>query len=136
MTDQEIPRNRKKKFRWGVTVLVLLLLATGACSAYFYHAYRKAVVDNPASQQRTIVEQVNSLVVVPTEEPQIATVKDASKLTLTSAALAQKAKNGDVLLVYNKAGQIVVYRPAAKKIVNMLTIQPSSNGNDTTAKKP
>ncbi len=117
-------------------MLVLLLLATGACSAYFYHAYRKAVVDNPASQQRTIVEQVNSLVVVPTEEPQIATVKDASKLTLTSAALAQKAKNGDVLLVYNKAGQIVVYRPAAKKIVNMLTIQPSSNGNDTTAKKP
>ncbi len=64
---------------------------------------------------------VSSLVVTPSETPEIATIKDASKLT--NSALAQKAQNGDVLLIYGKTSQIIVYRPALKKIVDMLTIQ-------------
>jgi len=101
--------------------LIVLLVVTASLSAVFYHAYRHALAANPTRQQQSISTAVSSLVVTPSETPEIATIKDASKLT--NSALAQKAQNGDVLLIYGKTSQIIVYRPTLKKIVDMLTIQ-------------
>ena len=122
---------RTKPRRIGLVLFGVLLVGALACTVYFYKAYRKAVAANPMTQQQSLVSQLNSLVIAPSEQPQIATVKDASKLT--SSVLASKTKNGDVLFVYNKAGEIIVYRPSVHKVVNMLTVQASGQDSSDTA---
>lgn len=117
MTDQ--PKKRIG-LRTSTIILSVLLLAVAGFGAYSFHAWRRAVADNPVTTQNGITKAVNSIVVTPHETPQIATVKNAAKLT---ASLSRIVNNGDVLLIYNKADRIIVYRPAVHKIVDMLTVQ-------------
>src|SRR5262245_22767820 len=118
MTSDDTNLPKRKALHKMPIVLTLLLLAAAASSAYFFHQYREAVADNPGAQQRTITQKVGSLVITPKEQAQLATVKDASRLT--SSALASRTQNGDILLVYGKSGRIIIYRPSLQKVVDML----------------
>ena len=120
---------RKIRLLLGIS-LVIITAALVGFGLYSFHAWRSAVASNPATAQQAIIKSVNDLAITPNESPQIATIKDASKLT--SGALAHAAKNGDVLLIYNKANRIIVYRPSTHKLVDILSIQPQPQTTTNT----
>ncbi len=115
---------KRKTSRTGVVLLFIFIIILASFGAYSFSAWRKAVADNPLTAQHNVIQTVNRLAVTPNETPQVATVKDASKLT--AGALASVTKNGDVLLIYSKSSRIVVYRPSAHKVVDILSVQAAS----------
>jgi len=121
-----------KQKLWSRLIIALVVVALLVAVAFFYHKYKTAVAANPATQQNSIISQVDSLAVTPSEQPQVAMVKDAAKLT--SGVLAEKAENGDAILVYNKSDFIILYRPSERKIVDMLTVQAPTTASQTTKK--
>lgn len=81
--------------------------------------------------------EVGQLVVLPTDEtPSIATVADATKLKQQSTGF-ENAQNGDKLLIYTQAKQIIVYRPSSKKVVSIvqITLGQTTPTTGTTQKK-
>jgi hypothetical protein len=123
-TDTSARRPRRKSSLLPVGLSLLLVITLGVCG-YLYFAYQKAVSKNPAEEKRRIITQVSKLVVLPQEDPTIATVRDGQKLA--SKLLSKKTDKGDRLLIYNKARRIVVYRPAIGKVVDMFTINDVKN---------
>lgn len=129
MAAHEEDSEKRHYLTYGITIVVVVL-AIGF-SLYFYHAYKKALADNPTAQQQDLVTQVNNLAVTPSEQPQIATVKDASKLV--NSILANETQDGDVLFVYNKSNRIIIFRPTIHKVVDMLTVQPNQSVSTGTS---
>jgi len=104
----------------GTTVLIVGLLVI---TVIFFSLWRstKEKLDNPqetASQAaRSMTEEVGNLMVLPDEEPTVATVTDVSRLA--GQAFFARAKNGDRVLFFPKERLVVLYDPTAHKIVNV-----------------
>lgn len=65
-----------------------------------------------------VVAKVSKLMVLPKGEvPTIATVSDKSKLVEQS--FFQNAEDGDAVLIYQKAGSAILYRPSENRIINV-----------------
>lgn len=135
MANEVIQRpKRNRGLRSTTILLVFLLLVVAGFGVFSFRAWRKAVADNPITTQNDIMRTVGDLAITPDETPQIATVHDAAKLT--SSVLAHTARNDDVLLIYRQAGRIIVYRPSAHKIVDILNIESTTGTKtDSNAKK-
>lgn len=123
MLDSQLatkPRRRKQTLFIGILV-ILLLLATSAC-VFFFMKYQDAQAESAAKQRSDLVATIGKAVLLPAgEEPGLSTVIDKSKLS--NPTLRERAKNGDKLLIYTKAGRLIIYRPSTGKVVDMLTIQ-------------
>ncbi|MEK7561273.1 MAG: hypothetical protein AAB541_00210 [Patescibacteria group bacterium] len=75
-----------------------------------------------------VVKQVGKLVILPTgEQPTLATISDASKLQ--GQPFFAGAANGDKVLVYNKAGKAILYRPSLNKIVEMAPLNSTDQSS-------
>ena len=103
-------------------VLVIALLVIGP-SLFFYKKYDKAQEELKKSdsrqQSQQLVDDIGELVLLPTDEkPTVATVTDVTKLA--KQPFFAKAKNGDKVLVYNKARRAILYRPSIDKVVDMV----------------
>ncbi|MFO0882159.1 MAG: hypothetical protein U0491_01800 [Candidatus Saccharimonadales bacterium] len=97
--------------------VILIALAVGAAIIFFGH--KKS--ENNLSDIKIIINQVGALYLLPSnEEPALATVTDSSKL---SSAFAGKVENGDRILIYEKNGKAIVYRPSINKIVAVEPVQ-------------
>ncbi len=112
------PQPHKQRLRmWILVALLAALIATNVLLFIKYHA---AVRDNPLSQQQQLIDTVSQAVIAPHETPVVSTVANERKLT--NPALAHVVKNGDKILIYGQAKQLIVYRPSVQKVVTMLTI--------------
>lgn len=70
------------------------------------------------SQVNATVAKVGKLITLPTDEtPTVATVTDSSKVK--DQAFFQKAQNGDMVLIYTKAQEAILYRPSSNIIVEV-----------------
>jgi hypothetical protein len=118
MAEEKPKKSRAKIIIWCLTVLLTVALGLGG---YLFYAYQKALVANPVEERRRLVETIGRAVLLPAEEPQVATVQNASKLA--NKVLAAKTQDGDKLLVYASAKQIFIYRPSSQKLVDILQIQ-------------
>lgn len=125
MADTEDAGHAAHKRRWPAILVVIVLLGLASTSAFFYYKYKRAT--HTADKAQQLVKQLASVVVLPSEKPGLLTIVDKTKLN--NQTLAAAVENGDELLVYEKAGRIIIYRPAVKKIVTMLSIQPPSRDN-------
>ncbi len=119
--------------RFGTqAVIAVLVLALGVVS-YLYITEKKtdvrggispAAFDLSPDKMDTevsveVLRAVSELMILPEEQdPIIATVADAERLQ-KEQAFYQYAENGDVLLVFPKSRQAVIYRPNVHKIVNV-----------------
>lgn len=75
----------------------------------------------------TIISQVGEHIVLPVNEtPTLASVEDQSKL---QSSLKKMADTGDQLLIYEKAGYIIVYRPSIDKVVSVQPLLFGKQGN-------
>ena len=126
----------------------ILGLVLGGGSLYAYNAY---IMKNPAkianqleqaqaqAQMQDLVAKVGKLLILPTgEEPVVATITDAAAL-IKDQVFYKGAKNGDVVLVYQKAAKAIVYSPDRNVIVNVgpvfLQDQQAQTPVATTTKK-
>jgi len=120
----------KKGIPYKIAVLVVLIIALAA-SFYFYVQYQNArkLLQNPtlvaSEETKVLIAKVYTLIELPSgESPTIATVTDKSKLT--DQPFFAKAQNGDKLLVYEKAGELILYRPSINKIIQVVPVNSNA----------
>lgn len=119
-SNQSIKTSRRKGRRLNVILSILLIIAV-VVGGFWYWQYHKTADKNPESEQRRWTSELSKVIVMPDEKPLITTVLDKTKLT--NETLASQAQNGDRLYIFAKSERLVLYRPADKRVVNMLTIQ-------------
>lgn len=117
------------------TIVVLLFIATLAGNGYFYAKYKNTRDNDPNIQTERIVNTLKKSVDVPDETPSVLTVVDKSKLK--DNQIAEKAENGDKILLFQKSGKVYIYRPSSDKLINILNISSNTQPtNSTDTKKP
>lgn len=119
-----------------VSYILLILALAAVPTIYFYTQNKNTEKKLNNLQQKsqssdnvnTVVEQVSRLVLLPTgEQPTLATISDASKLR--GQPFFAGAVNGDKVLVYNKAGKAILYRPSLNKIVEMAPLDSTNQSS-------
>ena len=112
------PKPIKVVVVWSAFVLVIA--GSLGTAGYFYHAY-KSISNAAADEVANVSKSVGTIYAVPTDEtPTLATVSDKQKLS--NEKFFAKAENGDKVLIYTKAGQAILYRPSAGKIINVAPV--------------
>lgn len=108
-------------------ILVVLLIAAGVSSYYFYNQYQKTqkLLKNPTQAAKEeiggLVSQVGKLIELPKgEEPIVATVSDRNKLK--DQSFFARAENGDKVLIYTGAKKAILFRPATEKIIEVMPV--------------
>jgi hypothetical protein len=110
----------------GRIVIVLFVVVLLGLSGYFYNQYRIAQqrLNNP---QQAVLDDVHALtatvgklMILPSEDPTVATVADVDKLK--GQRFFANAQNGDKVLIYNNSKEAVLYRPSINKIVEIMPI--------------
>ena len=133
-----VTKSTKRAFnlKYLSIIVIILALLIGA-GIYGYGEYsdlreENKKLSNPQESAKLetdrIKSEVSSIIEVPAdEEPTIATVSDASKLS--NQAFFAKAQNGDKLVMYSKAKKAILYRPSTKKIIEVAPINLGDNSD-------
>lgn len=117
MSKQIAKKSLRRYTIWGIIALLVVLGGYMALMAW------KA--NNP--DVNSAVEKVSHHMILPSNEtPVLAVVEDSSKL---QSSLKKVAQTNDVVLVYSKAGYVIVYRPSIDKIVSVQPVLTGSQGN-------
>lgn len=122
------PRSRKP-----IVALVLLVMILTAGCAYMFVQYRQVLKKEARTDKEriaVITERIAPTVMLPNEQPTIATVKNVHDLN--EPQLAKQAENGDELLVYADARRVILYRPSLEKIVDMYRVETPEVSVPTT----
>jgi len=104
--------NMKQVFLGIIGVLVLLVIIL----AYLLFMAPTEEEKSQREVQKTI-EQVSGLMVLPVEEPTLATIED--KEQLSEQRFFEGAEDGDKLLIYPESAKAILYRPSIDKIINV-----------------
>jgi len=114
-----------------ITWALIVLLAGGA--AFFFIENRslkspEAQLELAEAKNQKIVEDVRAIILVPEEDPTIATVVDPDKLREQNAVFYENAAADDVLLIY--PDKAIIYREREGRIINVapVTIAPTEEG--------
>jgi hypothetical protein len=99
----------------------IVLAAAVGFAIYFYLQYQRTqdqlAKSAQSNEQAALIKEVGKLIVLPNEQPTVATVSDVNKLKAQS--FFAHARNGDKVLIYTKAQEAIVYDPIANKIVEV-----------------
>lgn len=107
-----VERRIKKQLATTI-VLVVLVVAAVVGGLYWWKASSAT-----QSELQSVKAKVGRLYLLPKDEtPALVSVVDESKLS--SSYLKQYAKTGDKLLLYQKQGKVIIYRPSIDKIVDI-----------------
>lgn len=105
-----------------ISFAVLLICILGYGYAHTRSELEKA--NNPEAAGRSeaekITNSVRKYVALPQETPTLATVKDVTKLS--NQAFFIDAQNGDKVLIFQKSGKALIYRPATKQIIEFSAV--------------
>lgn len=119
----------RKKHRWlsgiGVSLLVLLLLASIGGTFYFYESAKKLVADlqqtpeqKAAAELADVVQKVSVHMVLPRDEtPTLASVIDPN--ALKNQPFFVHALKGDKLLLFPNSHKAILYRPSTDQIIDV-----------------
>lgn len=119
---------QKNKFAWIVIGLIIITLVA---TVFFLLNTR----DDSQKKLADMVSRVGKHMILPSNEtPVLAEVADRSKL---QGNFKRKAETGDQILVYQKAGTAIIYRPSIDRVVSVEPIligkQPNSAFNEKVA---
>ncbi|MEK9158196.1 MAG: hypothetical protein AAB638_03385 [Patescibacteria group bacterium] len=113
-----------KFFLKNITTLLVGVAILGAGSAYYFYDQYQTLKRNPQAltekENTTLVAKLGQLMMLPDEQPTIATVADPSKLKDQPFFL--KAKTGDRVFIYTNAKKAILYDEVANKIVEVAPI--------------
>ena len=127
-TSEEQYSGKKARVGWrkqSATIVFAVLFVAASLAAFYFYKQNKAIRENPNSvaqeELQGIVDRVGQLIVLPEgETPTLATVADPDKLR--DQPFFAKAKVGDKVLLYTNAQKVILYDPAANKIVEVATL--------------
>lgn len=139
MKTKEIKNNIfSKKLLLFITAFVVIIAI--AVSYYFFSQYQQAqkLLNNPtqAAQEevKELIGKVGNLMVLPNENPTIATVSDPKKLV--DQPFFAKAMLGDKVLIYSKAREAILYRPSINKIIQVAPVNLGLNKQSAFSSEP
>jgi len=142
MTTEEVLKVEKRAKMKKVPIFIAwfvvgILVGAGALYAWNYYMVKGATNVSSAVEQakiKELIEKIGKLIVLPTgEDPVVATINDAASL-IKDQPFYKGAKNGDVVLVYQKASKAIVYSPDRNIIVNVGPIFLQDQQAQTTGK--
>lgn len=109
---------------WRLNFALIVLLLVSAVSAVYFYSQYTVVKTNPQKiaqdEKAALVAQIGRLIVLPAEEPTVATVSNIEQLR--NQPFFVNAKNGDKVLIYVNARKAVLYDPVSNKIVEATPI--------------
>jgi hypothetical protein len=134
-TDYTTQKTMRRHLFTGIMLAVIITLAV-AC-AYLFIRYQR-VAQKPAdklTEAAQLAVELNKFVLLPSEQPTLVTVLDNAKLG--DPKLMAEAQPGDSLLIYDKAQRVILYRPSARKIIDMFHVEahPAGTQRGTDNKK-
>lgn len=103
---------------------------------YFYREYTQAkktletTKAEIAASGNAFIADLRAVMLLPDEEPTIATVDDVEKVKMN--AFFTNAETGDKVVIFTSMKKAILYRPSIKKIIDMAPVSVAS----TTAKPP
>ncbi len=117
---------------------VILLIAAAAPSVYFYRQYQTLQTQVTRTETKddvgALTARVGKHILLPTgETPTVMTVTDKEKLS--GQLFFANSKNGDKVLVYEKAKKAFLYDPVADIVIEVgpIVVTASSSGTLSTA---
>lgn len=121
-----------KRLRYILIAVVVILAA--APSYYFYHKYQTLQKEVSTSQKKddvaVLMARVGKHILLPSgETPTVMTVTDKEKLS--GQVFFTNAKNGDKVLVYEKAKKAFLYDPDADRVIEVGPIVLSASASAT-----
>jgi len=127
---EEVTKTEKgKKPVLTIALGILTIVALGVAGFYF-NKYQKTnkILTNPegvnAEEAKKLTSKISKFYNLPAgETPNVATVLDIEKLK--DQPFFKDAKNGDKVLIYQKAGLAILYRTSTNKIVNVSPVSGS-----------
>ena len=80
--------------------------------------------NNRGTEIQKVLRQVGAHIILPPETPSLATVKDPTQV---KEVFLKQAKVGDKVLIFSKAGKIMLFRPSINRIIDVgsIVIDPS-----------
>lgn len=119
--------NTRWKNKWFIACIILLVLVIGASTAFFVFRQREtAAPDTSRERSEQIIKKVGRLYILPENEtPTVALIEDKDSIG-KDQQFYQNAKNGDYVLVYNKAKIALLYRDSNNKLVNVSPVLPTA----------
>lgn len=125
-----------------IILLALLFLAAFVSLGWLYQQQRQenerkeadiARLQNPEESakeaQEQLIRELESIAVVPDEDPEIVRVDDATELK--KQEFYGLVENGDVIFLYPSERRQLVYRPSIKKILLAVTLPTESTTPET-----
>jgi hypothetical protein len=117
--------NAKKSNFTGLIIFVLIVVILGLAWYFLMVKGQKPVAiapqvpaqDQTKQEVQSLVASVGKLMVLPSEEPLVATIDDPAALQKEQPFYAGSEK-GDKLLIFFQARKAVIYNPARNVIVN------------------
>lgn len=105
-------------------VAVLGLVGTGMIRYRIgvSQSQKKTEQATPTKDIDALIADVGRLIILPSEEPTIASVVDPETLKREGPAFYAHAEVGDKALVYPVAKKAILYRPSVKKIVEVMSL--------------
>jgi hypothetical protein len=103
----------------AVVGLAFLLVAASGVAGHLsirLHALERGTAGQAADERGALIARIGRMVVLPDEEPQIATVTNPD--ILKGDPFFADAKAGDKLLIFSKARRAILFDPVAGVIVN------------------
>jgi hypothetical protein len=123
-------RGNRRVLYSGIAALVVLVVAAVA----FFSAGGDPQQEAQKAAQKeaeALVLAVGKLMVLPDEQPVIATVADPTQLE--DQPFFKNAAKGDKVLIYNAARKAILYRPDTNLIIDVapLNVAPSASSSPT-----
>ncbi|MCI0542613.1 hypothetical protein L0Y69_02595, partial [bacterium] len=114
------PNANTKRLKRIFALLSLLAIFFLGTSVYFFMKLKSSGVSADRQEEQALSEdmvgRVAAHIVLPEDEkPTVATVSDTAQLA--GQAFFEKAKKGDIVLIYAKAHKAILYDPVADRIV-------------------
>ncbi len=126
------PLHFLRKYLFWIALVVLFLWTYGFYTLGASSVYRAYPELHAAAQANQILGKVGKLIVLPAGTPTMVLIKDASSAKKTQPFLVN-AKDGDVLIVYAKAGEAILYRPSTGKLVAVGPIKSNPQSTKSRA---
>lgn len=134
-----VPAPRKRKRRRGpvaiaLYILGLIVLFLICANAFHWWNWGLNAQEIQNREGAAALKQLNSMMLLPDEAPSIAIVTNAASLKASQPFYAN-ALNGDVLFVFPKTAEAILYRPGGHKIINVATITINDSTTSSGTKK-
>lgn len=119
-SKKSFPRRRILKLLMVILFFFLVACLT-ASSVYFYYRYNQEINRNPYSELSQITKRISRFMVLPEEQPTLATV--TQKELLAEQGFFQQAENGDRVLIFPVSRRAILYRPSLGKVIDVAAVR-------------